>query len=165
MWRGRHCPSEQLNQWGSSGHSKTNVSIIVTSYWARWLFQSPASWLFTQPFIQAQITSQKTSKLRVTGLCEGNSPVTSDPPPPPPAWTSNAEDVSYWWRHHVKTFHEFPLWNKDLYHISNYANLSYSVEGDCDDNINVYVSDDDAIRQNNNCKHLTLWMVSASTTW
>ena len=25
------------------------------SYWARWRLKSPASWLFTQPFIQAQI--------------------------------------------------------------------------------------------------------------
>ena len=37
--------------------------------------------------------SKKTSKLRVTGLCEGNSPVTQ--------WTSNAENVPIWWRHHM----------------------------------------------------------------
>ena len=41
--------------------------------------------------------SKKTSKLRVTGLCEGNSPVTGDFPAPR---TSNAENVSIWWRHH-----------------------------------------------------------------
>ena len=34
--------------------------------------------IFTQPFIQAQIKG--TSKLRVTGLCEGNSPVTGEFP-------------------------------------------------------------------------------------
>ena len=34
--------------------------------------------------------SKKTSKLRVTGLCAGNSP-----------GTGNAENVSIWWRHHV----------------------------------------------------------------
>ena len=33
--------------------------------------------------------SKKTSKFRVTGLCAGNSPE-----------TSNAENVSIWWRHH-----------------------------------------------------------------
>ena len=32
--------------------------------------------IFTQPFIQMQI--KETSKLRVTGLCEGNSPVTGE---------------------------------------------------------------------------------------
>ena len=40
--------------------------------------------------------SEKTSKLRVIGLCEGN----------PPVWwiphtASNAENVSIWWRHHA----------------------------------------------------------------
>ena len=42
--------------------------------------------------------SQKTSKLRVTGLCEGNSPVTGEFPA---QRASNAENVSTWWRHHV----------------------------------------------------------------
>ena len=35
----------------------------------RWRLKSPASRLFTQPFIQAQI--KETIKLHVTGLCEG----------------------------------------------------------------------------------------------
>ena len=42
--------------------------------------------------------SKKTSKPRVTGLCEGNSPVTCDFPE---QRASNAEHVSIWWRHHV----------------------------------------------------------------
>ena len=37
---------------------------------------------------------KKTSKLRVTGLCEGNSPF-------PAQRTRNAENVSIWWRHHA----------------------------------------------------------------
>ena len=41
--------------------------------------------------------SQKTSKLRVTGLCEGNSPVTGEFPT---QMASNVENVSIWWRHH-----------------------------------------------------------------
>ena len=41
--------------------------------------------------------SKKTSKLRVTGLCEGNSPVTCEFPA---QRASNAENVSIWWRHH-----------------------------------------------------------------
>ena len=40
----------------------------------------------------------KTSKLRVTGLCAGNSPVTGEFPA---QMSSNAENVSIWWRHHV----------------------------------------------------------------
>ena len=35
--------------------SQTIVSITMTSYWARWRFKSPASPLFAQPFIRAQI--------------------------------------------------------------------------------------------------------------
>ena len=30
-------------------------NITVTSYWAQWYLKSPAFWLFTDPFIQAQI--------------------------------------------------------------------------------------------------------------
>ena len=41
--------------------------------------------------------SKKTSKLRVTGLCAGNSPVTGEFPA---QMASNAENVSIWWRHH-----------------------------------------------------------------
>ena len=42
--------------------------------------------------------SKKTSKLRVTGLCAGNSPV---PGEFPAQRASNADNVSIWWRHHV----------------------------------------------------------------
>ena len=40
---------------------------------------------------------KKTSKLRVTGLCEGNSPVTSELPA---HRVSNIENLFIWWRHH-----------------------------------------------------------------
>ena len=55
---------------------------------------------------------QKTPKLRVTGLCAGNSPVTGEFPA---QMASNAENVSIWWRHHDthaavvrKTHHKMP---------------------------------------------------------
>ena len=41
--------------------------------------------------------SKKASKIRVTGLCAGNSPVTGEFPA---QMASNAENVSIWWRHH-----------------------------------------------------------------
>ena len=41
--------------------------------------------------------SKKTSKLRVTGLWAGNSPVTAQ-------MASNAQNVSISWRHHVATW-------------------------------------------------------------
>ena len=43
--------------------------------------------------------SKKTPKLRVTGLCEGNPPVTGGFSS---QRTSNAENVSIWWRHQGK---------------------------------------------------------------
>ena len=43
--------------------------------------------------------SKKRPKLHVTGLCEGNSPVTGEFPT---QRANNAEDVSIWWRHHAK---------------------------------------------------------------
>ena len=49
--------------------------------------------------------SKKTSKLRVTGLCAGNLPVTGEFPA---QMASNAETASIWWRHHVKAC---PPWN------------------------------------------------------
>ena len=43
--------------------------------------------------------SKEASKLRVTGLCVGNSPVTGEFPA---QMVSNAENVSVWWRHRVQ---------------------------------------------------------------
>ena len=60
--------------------------------------------------------SKKTSKLRVTGLCEGNSPVTGEFPT---QRASNAENVSIWWRHHALLLD--PLLN----HFNNYNNQSF----------------------------------------
>ena len=48
-------------------------------------------------------SSKKTSKLRVTGLCAGNSPGTGEFPA---QMASNAENVSIWWRHHVPYYHD-----------------------------------------------------------
>ena len=43
---------------------------------------------------------KKPSKLRVTGLCAGISPVTGEFPA---QMASNADNVSIWWRHHGQT--------------------------------------------------------------
>ena len=50
--------------------------------------------------------SKKTSKLRVTGLCAGNSPGTGEFPA---QMASNAENVSIWWRHHATL--QVPIWD------------------------------------------------------
>ena len=48
--------------------------------------------------------SKKTSKLRATGLCEGNSPVTGEFPA---QRASNAENGPIWWRHHDLTGYQY----------------------------------------------------------
>ena len=49
---------------------------------------------------------KKTSKLRVTGLCVGNSPVTGEFPA---QGASNAQNVSIWWRYHERALAEYGL--------------------------------------------------------
>ena len=46
--------------------------------------------------VYSDADKKKTSKLRVTGHCAGNSPGTSEFPA---QMASNAENVSIWWRH------------------------------------------------------------------
>ena len=50
---------------------------------------------------------QRTSKLHVTVLCVGNSPVTGEFPT---QMASNAENVSIWWRHHDSFSDDLLLW-------------------------------------------------------
>ena len=50
---------------------------------------------------------KKTSKLCVTGLCEGKSPMTGEFPA---QRASNAENVSIWWRHHGIVENAFTYW-------------------------------------------------------
>ena len=78
------------------------VHITMTSDWAPWHLISPASPLFTHRLFGRR--SKKTSKLRVTCLCVGNSPGTGEFPA---QMASNAENVSIWWRHHE--WHETPM--------------------------------------------------------
>ena len=60
----------------------------------QWRYNEPDG-VSNQPLFRRR--SKKTSKLRVTGLCEGNSPVTGEFPA---ERASIAENVSIWWRHH-----------------------------------------------------------------
>ena len=48
--------------------------------------------------------SKKTLKFRITGLCEGNSPVTGEFPTQK---ASNTDNIFIWWRHH-------DLWVRDV---------------------------------------------------
>ena len=69
--------------------------ITVTSSWWRWRLKSPASSLFTEPFIQAQIKENiKAPRHRpLQGEFNSDRWIPTQIP-------SNAENVSIWWRHH-----------------------------------------------------------------
>ena len=47
--------------------------------------------------VYSDANQRRNQKLRVTGLCARNSPVTSEFPA---QMASNAENVFIWWRHH-----------------------------------------------------------------
>ena len=70
--------------------------------------------------------SKKTSKLRVTGLCAGNSPETGEFPA---QMASNAENVSIWWRHHGKWQKRFSLTQLLLTTCLQYEYLNANVRG------------------------------------
>ena len=76
----------------------------------QWPVNSPHKWPVS--VVSLQWRHKKTSKLRVTGLCEGNSSVTGEFPAQKASNAenisilrrrrrSNVENVSIWWRHHV----------------------------------------------------------------
>ena len=58
------------------------------------------------PTVGSGADQRKTSKLRVTGLCVGKSPVTGEFPAQK---ASNAENVSIWWRRHGLKPHQDPI--------------------------------------------------------
>ena len=73
--------------------------------------------------------SKKASKLRVTGPCEGNSPVTGEFPA---QRASNAENVSIWWRHHASIIISWSCfltswgWNKKASDLQTIFSSSFS---------------------------------------
>ena len=76
----------------------------MTLHWPRWRLKSPASRLFTESFIQAQI-KENTKAPRHWPLC-GEFTETGEFPA---QRSSNAENVSIWWRHHelIDLSHKF----------------------------------------------------------
>ena len=65
----------------------------------QWLIMGAmASQITSLTIVYSTVYSRgRTSKFCVTGLCEGNSPVAGEFPA---QRASNAENVSFWWRHH-----------------------------------------------------------------
>ena len=71
----------------------TNYSDVIISVMASQI----TSLTIVYSTVNSRRRSKKTSKLHVTGLCVGNSPLTGEFLA---QRTSNAENVSIWWCHH-----------------------------------------------------------------
>ena len=82
----------------------------------------PRDCLFNRLF-KAQI--KKTSKLLVTGLCAGNSPVTGEFSA---QRTSNAENVSIWWRHHELATGRYIQLPAETYTDARYPSYAISIK-------------------------------------
>ena len=65
-----------------------------SSYYCDVIMGTMATQITSLTIVYSTVDQNKTSKLRVTGLCAGNSPVTAQ-------MASNAENVSIWWRHRL----------------------------------------------------------------
>ena len=88
IWSGHH-------QWMYSLQWRHNEHDCVSNH-------QPHDCLLNQLF---RHRSKKIWKLRITGLCVGNSPMTGEFPV---QRASNAENVSIWWHHHVMIGLVFP---------------------------------------------------------
>ena len=77
--------------------------------------------------------SKKTSKLRVTGLCAGNSPGTGEFPA---QMASNAENVSIWWHHNehdgISDHRHLDCLLSRLFRLRSKKTLKLHVTGLCD---------------------------------
>ena len=107
FWEKRHSVNKNYDIVDRHRNLREDISIIWsamgTSTVLRWRHNGRDSVSNHQPHDCLlnhlfRLRSKKTSKLRVTGLCVGNSPGTGEFPA---QMASYAENVPIWWRHHV----------------------------------------------------------------
>ena len=112
-------PSGQVSialQWHHNGHDSVSN-------------HQPQQCLFNRLFGRR---SKKTSKIRVTGLCVGNSPGTGEFRA---QMASNTINVSIWWRHHGfrcwlgAAKHQAITWTNDHQHLGHYMPVLHHVSG------------------------------------
>ena len=89
----------------SNGFCKMNIFGILMFYYSDVTMSATASQITSISTLCSAVCSgahqRKPSKLRVTGLYEGNQSVTGGFPP---QRANNAENISIWWRHHHVIF-------------------------------------------------------------
>ena len=95
-----HCRAlyESQNDWETDGIIGRRGPCYIEAHYCDVIMGQPHDCLLKRSFRRR---SKKTLKLRVTGLCAGNSSVTGEFPA---QMASNAENVSIGWRHHETHF-------------------------------------------------------------
>ena len=102
-------PVESFNDWNYVivfiKRRQNSSGNVLTMLWLGYhyndvIMSAIASQITSLTIVYTRRRSKKISKLRVTGLLEGNSPVTGEIPP---QGAISAEKVSICWRHHVSS--------------------------------------------------------------
>ena len=140
-------PQTRMPQ-GSPASIHMTTNITVTSQWESWRLKSPAARFLLNHLFRRR--SKEASKLRVTCLCDGNSPVTGELPA---QRASNAEKFSFhdvmmisWWlmcisgiTSHIGTFvhQNLHIMNLNL-HILNQTVHDHDFDRHCVCAINIF---------------------------
>ena len=97
--------SDQLVRTISVSPNVVLLHIVSTLHYIDIIMTTMASQITSLTVVYSTVypgaDQRKKSRLRVTGLCAGNSPGTGEFPA---QMASNAENVSIWWRHHDISF-------------------------------------------------------------
>ena len=100
-------------QMAAAGHCREQGKFMSIFHYSDFIMSMMASQITSISMVCSTVLfrhrSKKTSKLHVTSLCEGNSPVTSEFPS---QRASNGENVSVWWCHHVVDVFKSIAWCK-----------------------------------------------------
>ena len=96
--------------------SCNHISVLrLRDHYSDVIMGAMASEITSLPIVYFTVYSdadQRTIKLRVTGLCAGNSTVTGEFPAQK---ASNAENVYIWWHHHMKR-----IWLEPIYMVCHH---------------------------------------------
>ena len=108
-------------------HNDTFSLHFVTSQWRHHERDGVSNYLRLQCLLNCRFRcrSKKTTKLRVTGLCLGDSPGTGEFPTQK---VSKAENVSIWWRHHELVHVCVSWWRQSWLGLDNFTNKIYQTD-------------------------------------
>ena len=118
--------TQKLLSWDCPVIAPSDINLTLQwrhNGWDGILNHQPQDYLLNRLFRRSsRRSSKRTSKLLVTGLCAGNSPVTSEFPA---QRASDVENVSIWWRPHEQCSAE-QITGVEHKHFSKFSTISAS---------------------------------------